>query len=241
MGVKLLIRPVPPKGVTGPTSYDLLKRLIDELCVSQPSGRSEAWSVTCQLMKQGHGLVGTVGGPTAGAGGGGGLRDTWAVTFRDAPDVVFLLQRPECKVLECESAVMRLLEKKLEFAKQMAVRVEGHTYTKGDFVLRLCTATQAIHSTQALLGYCLEVEYLPVSSMSSAEGMLGELLDLMKQLMNTIVAAAAAANTTTTQEGQGPAGGGGGAGALSQTLHNNNNSSNSNNSLNRHRSNRKRY
>ncbi|GLI65161.1 hypothetical protein VaNZ11_008613 [Volvox africanus] len=185
MGVKILIRSLPPKGVAGPAQHDLLKRLVDELCASQLAGRLEAWSVTCQLMKQGHGLVGAVGGPAANATSGG-LKDMWAVSFRDAPEMVFLLQRPEHKVLECEAAMMRLLEKKLEYAKQMTVRFEGHTYSKGDFLIRLCTATQAIHSTQTLLGHCMELEYLPVSNMASSEGMLSEFVDLLRQVLAVV-------------------------------------------------------
>lgn len=39
----------------------------------------------------------TVGAQPA-SGGGSSLKDMWAVTFRDAPEQVFLLQRPEYKV-----------------------------------------------------------------------------------------------------------------------------------------------
>ncbi|KXZ48278.1 hypothetical protein GPECTOR_29g55 [Gonium pectorale] len=132
-------------------------------------------------MKQGNPLVGAMGGPGV-AASGGGLKDTWAVSFRESPDLLYLLLRPDFKVLECEASITRLLEKKLEYGKQMTIRIEGHTYSKGDFLLRLCTATQAIQSTQALLGHILEVEYLPVSSMSTADGMMGEMLDLLRQL-----------------------------------------------------------
>ncbi|GLC38365.1 hypothetical protein PLESTB_001268900 [Pleodorina starrii] len=212
MGVKLLVRALQPKGVVGPAPYDILKRLVDELCASQLPGRSEAWSVTCQLLKQGHGLVGTVGGPAAGVGGG--LKDMWVVSFRDSPDQAFLLMRPEFKVLECEAAVMRLLEKKLEFAKQMTVRFEGHTYSKGDFLLRLCTATQAIHSTQALLGHCLEVEYLPLSSLTTSEAMMAEFVDLMRQLLTEMGAGMGMGMAGDGGGGGGRQGGGGGGTAL---------------------------
>ncbi|GFR45709.1 hypothetical protein Agub_g7118 [Astrephomene gubernaculifera] len=179
MGVKLLIRTLPQKGVTGPSQYELLKRLVDELCPTPPSGRSDAWAVTCQLLKQGHALMAAMGG--AGAAPGGGLKDMWAVSFRDSPDQVYLLVRPEHKAIECDATIMRLLEKKLEYGKQMTIRLEGLTYSKGDFLLRLITATQAIHSSQALLGHCLEVEYVPLSSMQAAEGCMADFVELLRQ------------------------------------------------------------
>ncbi|PNW76804.1 hypothetical protein CHLRE_11g476900v5 [Chlamydomonas reinhardtii] len=133
-----------------------------------------------------------MGGPAAAGGGGagGGLRDMWAVALRDSPELVYLLVRPEFKALECDIRMVRLIEKKLEYAKQMTVRLEGSTYTKGDFTLRLCTATQAIHSTQALLGYCLDLEYVPVSSMGAADGLVGDFVELLRQTLAGAVAAA---------------------------------------------------
>ncbi|KAG2494706.1 hypothetical protein HYH03_007220 [Edaphochlamys debaryana] len=126
-----------------------------------------------------------MGGPAAGpaAGAGGLCKDMWAVTFKEAPDQAYLLIRPDHKALECDAAVLRLLEKKLEYGKQMTVTLAGPTFSKGDFVLRLCTATQQIHSNQALLGHCLELEYLPVSSPAVAEGMVGEFVDLLRQTL----------------------------------------------------------
>eukprot|EP00198_Chlamydomonas_reinhardtii_P008017 XP_001697354.1 predicted protein [Chlamydomonas reinhardtii] len=137
MGVKLLLRAHLQKGGAGPAHHDLIKRVLDELCCSLVW--SDSWSVSCHLLKQGHGValipqVGSMGGPAAAGGGGagGGLRDMWAVALRDSPELVYLLVRPEFKALECDIRMVRLIEKKLEYAKQMTVRLE------------------AIHSTQDL-------------------------------------------------------------------------------------------
>ncbi|KAG2441241.1 hypothetical protein HYH02_010084 [Chlamydomonas schloesseri] len=192
MGVKLLLRAHPQKGGAGPAHHELIKRVLDELCCSLV--RSDSWSVSCNLMKQGHGVVGSMGGPAAAGGGSSGLlRDMWAVAFRDSPELVYLLVRPEFKALECDIRMVRLIEKKLEYAKQMTVRLEGSTYTKGDLTLRLCAATQAIHSTQALLGYCLDLEYAPVSAMGAADGLVSEFVELLRQQLQLAGAAAAAA------------------------------------------------
>jgi hypothetical protein len=42
----------------------------------------------------------------------------------------------------------RLLERNLDYGRAMTVRVEGHAYSKGDFMLRIGSATQVVQTNQ---------------------------------------------------------------------------------------------
>lgn len=175
-----------------PWHGDLLQRLVDDMCVSsQPSRQHEPWVVTCTLMKQAQ------GSGVAGQGPSASMKDMWAVAFRDTPDYVYLMNRPDHQVLECEASMLRLLERKLEYGGQMTVRIEGRTYVKGDFLLRLCTATQTIFTAQAVLGHALELEYLPVSHAGVAEPMLVEFVELLRQHLGVLAAQHAASTGNT--------------------------------------------
>lgn len=52
-----LLRALPQKGVASQVHLDFLNRLVDDICASALAGRAESSLVTCQLMKQGHGVV----------------------------------------------------------------------------------------------------------------------------------------------------------------------------------------
>ena len=53
-----------------------------------------------------------------------------------------------------------------------------------------CATFSLCFLIQALLGYCLDLEYVPVSSMGAADGLVGDFVELLRQTLAGAVAAA---------------------------------------------------
>ncbi|GAX84018.1 hypothetical protein CEUSTIGMA_g11443.t1 [Chlamydomonas eustigma] len=177
MGVKWMLRWRPAPGISvGIADEELLIQTFESFNVRK--AQDPVLKAQCQFFKQvpqttPHGSE--VEGKTM-------MKDMWVVNFNEAPETSYLLNRRSHKVMECENAVMSIVEKKMDYKNRNTVRFEGKCFSKGDFQVRLASLTQTITGVsgqQVNLGYVVEVEYSPLLNMEVARPIMEEFIAML--------------------------------------------------------------
>ncbi|KAG1654802.1 hypothetical protein FOA52_009175 [Chlamydomonas sp. UWO 241] len=158
MGVKWLLRWRPTGGVA-PTTGDeeWIMAMLDTCFTSKAAVHEPRFEAKCHLMKQL--LPPTVTGAAADPSRPG-MRDMWVVQSHSAQKSCVLLNRREFEALEADNAMLRIVESKMDYKVKNTVRMDGRLFAKGDFAVRVSTATQTITGVsgqQAFLGHVLEI------------------------------------------------------------------------------------
>jgi len=154
MGTKWLIRWGQQQGTPSQSSHDkLLPHIMAMMgCKAVDRGLVE---VRCQLLKQ-------LSKPSMGSSQHQvvTLNDVWMASMPGAPDTAYLVNRTDGLVLEADSGIVDILEKRLAYKPKATIQFQGQRVVKGDFTLFMATVKQHItgtHSSIIPLGQILEV------------------------------------------------------------------------------------
>mmetsp|Transcript_9872 Transcript_9872/g.24659 ORF Transcript_9872/g.24659 Transcript_9872/m.24659 type:complete len:262 (-) Transcript_9872:220-1005(-) len=180
MGVRWLLRWRLPAGQTpSPQDEDVLTRMLDAFhCKAQrdqPGSKAGySYEVKCQLLKQETVNV-------SGVKQTAGMKDVWLVQTSEAKQTGYLVHRAERMVLEVGSEGSDLMEKfNYKSRGKHTITLTGKKFSKGDFVIRLASATQVSEgSTATALGHVLEVEYTPLLCPEAAAQIGSEFLEVL--------------------------------------------------------------